>query len=111
MKSMLVGLDLSPKLAYYIDRDDGALMLLPPVEAAKLDAFSPDAYTTPYVDGLRKALEAALSFAWAQHVYITCVPDHESDEAMAEVDHRQALLETALEPFRVAGDDTKDGVK
>jgi hypothetical protein len=83
MKSMLSGLDLSTK------------------------GFGPMAYEK----SLRAALEAALSLALAQNVYITCVPEHEADEAMAELNHRQALLETALEPFKVAGDDAKEPTK
>jgi len=62
-------------------------------------------------DNLTKALEAALSLALAQNVYITCVPEHEADEAMAELNHRQTLLETALEPFKVVGGDGKETLK
>lgn len=71
----------------------------------------PQFYNAEYADNLRTALEAALSLALAQNVYITCVPEHEADEAMAELNHRQALLETALEPFKVASDDTKEAPK
>lgn len=85
MKSMLSDLSVAPK-----DRDfswDGELV-----------------YTTEYGDNLRTALVAALAVIADINLFV----DDEVFVIIRQLPEFKAL-ETALEPFKVAGDDAKDG--
>jgi hypothetical protein len=99
MKSMLEGLDLSPPRLVYI-QEEGQQSFVP--------LF--------YAEGLRTALVAALAVIdfereAANTPLATSDPEGHRQSIIDHHDELVLNLETALEPFKVAGGDAKVGPK